>query len=215
MATDLGRRIPSCSTEGPWPIGACQTWLTRHMTSLMIIVGSVRPGRAGLPVARWVRSVADADERFEVDFVDLAELALPFMDEPEHPARRAYTKPHTIAWSQRVDAADAFIFVTPEYNHSFSPALKNAVDFLATEWKHKPVGFVSYGGAAAGTRGVALLEPTLTTVGLMRVAASVEINFIGTRIVDGAFVAEEKNTAILGRMLDELDELQAALATLR
>jgi NAD(P)H-dependent FMN reductase len=181
----------------------------------MIIVGSVRPGRAGLPVAQWVRSVADADERFEVDFVDLAELALPFMDEPEHPSKRAYTKPHTIAWSQRVDAADAFIFVTPEYNHSFSPALKNAIDFLSGEWKHKPVGLVSYGGVSAGSRGVALLEPTLTTVGLMRVGASVEINFIGKRIVEGAFAPEEKEFAILGRMLEQLDDLQSRLATLR
>lgn len=182
---------------------------------LMIIVGSVRPGRVGLPVAEWVRGVAQADDRFEIDFVDLAELALPFMDEPEHPSKRAYTKPHTIAWSRRVDAADAFIFVTPEYNHSFSPALKNALDFLGSEWSHKPVGFVSYGGVSAGSRGVALLEPTLTTLGLSRVGASVEINAIGRRIVDGAFAPEEKDVSILGRMLEQLDDLQGRLASLR
>src|SRR4051812_24681437 len=101
---------------------------------LMIIVGSVRPGRVALPVAEWVRSAVAADERFEIDWVDLKELALPFMDEPSHPAKRQYTFEHTIAWSERVDAADAFVFVAPEYNHSYSPVLKNALDYLSQEW---------------------------------------------------------------------------------
>jgi len=84
-----------------------------HMTKLMIVVASVRPGRVGLPIAKWVDEVAQANGDFEIDFADLAEINLPFMDEPGHPAARQYTKPHTIAWSERVDAADAFIFVTP------------------------------------------------------------------------------------------------------
>ncbi|MET0828740.1 MAG: NAD(P)H-dependent oxidoreductase, partial [Microbacterium sp.] len=104
------------------------------MTRLMIIVGSVRPGRVGLPIAEWVRDQAVEHGGFDVDFVDLLELGLPFMDEPNHPRLRQYTKPHTIAWSERVDAADAFLFVTPEYNYSSSPALKNAIDFLNQEW---------------------------------------------------------------------------------
>ena len=131
------------------------------MTNLMIIVGSVRPGRVGLPVAEWVRETASRHQHFEVDFVDLKELALPFMDEPQHPAKRQYTHDHTKAWSERVDAADAFILVSPEYNHSYGPALKNALDYLAQEWKHKPVGVVSYGGVSGGTRGVAALDPVL------------------------------------------------------
>lgn len=189
-------------------------WLTCHV-KLMVIVGSVRPGRVGLPVAEWVRSQAESDGRFELDFVDLAELALPFMDEPAHPSKRQYTKPHTIAWSERVDAAEAFIFVTPEYNHSFSPALKNALDFLGSEWSHKPVGMVSYGGVSGGSRGVALLEPTLTTLGLARVSASVEINFIAKRVVDGVYGPDEKDIAVLGRMLDQLESYSTALAPLR
>ena len=105
---------------------------------LMIIVGSVRPGRIGLPIAHWVRERAEANGGFELDFVDLAELALPFMDEPHHPTMQKYTKPHTLAWAARVAAADAVLFVTPEYNHSYSPALKNAIDFLNREWWRKP-----------------------------------------------------------------------------
>ena len=84
------------------------------MPKLMIVVGSVREGRIGLRIAEWVKRAAEADGRFDIDFADLAEIALPFMDEPNHPRMRQYTKPHTIAWSERVDAADAFLFVFPE-----------------------------------------------------------------------------------------------------
>ncbi len=180
------------------------------MTRLMIIVGSVRPGRIGLPIANWVRQVAE--QRFDVDFVDLAELALPFMDEPNHPRLRQYTKAHTIAWSERVDAADAFILVTPEYNYSFSPALKNAIDFLNQEWWRKPYGFVSYGGVSSGTRGVVGLLPSLTGLGLVRVTANVELSFAGARISDGVFTPGDKETAILAKELDEIEDLAGVLA---
>lgn len=186
------------------------------MTRLMIVVGSVRPGRVGLPVAEWVRGQADAhDSIAEIDFADLAEIALPFMDEPNHPSKREYTKPHTVAWSERVDTADAFVFVTPEYNHSFSPVLKNAFDYLNNEWFRKAVGFVSYGGVSAGTRGVVAFEPTFTTLGLVKTTANVEIPLIGSRIADGAFEGNEKETAILAKMLGELDDLSTALKPLR
>ncbi len=185
------------------------------MTKLMIIVGSVRPGRIGLPIAQWVREAADNHGGFDIDFVDLKELALPFMDEPQHPAKRAYEQAHTIAWSARVDAADAFIFVSPEYNHSYSPALKNAIDFLFQEWRHKPVGYVSYGGVSAGTRAVAALDVVAVTVGLVKIAATVEINNPGTYLTNGVFSAQEKHQAILGRLLEELTATSNALAVLR
>ena len=181
----------------------------------MIVVGSVRPGRAGLPIAKWVESVVAQSDQFEIDFVDLAELALPFMDEPNHPAKRQYTKPHTIAWSERVDAADAFIFVTPEYNHSYSPVLKNAIDFLSQEWWRKPVGFVSYGGVSAGSRGVTALEPATNGVGLVRAGAAVELPFGPAQVVDGVFQPNDKEIAILGKQLVELASLAEALKPLR
>ena len=86
---------------------------------------------------------------------DLLELGLPFMDEPQHPSKRMYSKPHTLAWSERVDATDAFVFVTPEYNHSYAPAIKNAIDFLFHEWWRKPWISVAYGGESSGTPGAA------------------------------------------------------------
>lgn len=182
------------------------------MPRVMIVVGSARPDRVGLPIAQWVRDTANERGGFELDFADLGEIKLPFMDEPNPPRLRQYTKQHTLDWSARVDEAEGFIFVTPEYNHSFSPALKNALDFLAAEWWRKPVGFVSYGGAAAGSRSVTGLEPTLATLGLVRVGAEVNVPlFPGPRVVDGAFVPTDKEAAVLGSLFSELELLSGAL----
>lgn len=178
---------------------------------LMIIVGSVRPGRVGLPIGTWVRERAEARSELEVDFVDLAELALPFMDEPNHPILQKYTKPHTIAWAARVAAADAVLLVTPEYNHSYSPALKNAIDFLNKEWWRKPVGFVSYGGVSGGTRGVVALDQVIAPLGMLKVGANVELSFGGKQVVDGVFVPGEKESAIVEKELDELIVLSEVL----
>ncbi len=179
-------------------------------TRLMIIVGSIRPGRIGLPIASWARQRAEQND-FEIDFVDLAELNLPFLDEPTHPRLKQYTQPHTIAWSERVEAADAFLFVTPEYNHSFSPALKNALDFLNNEWWRKPLGFVSYGGVSGGTRGVVALTTVTSALGLVKIGANVEINFAAQHIVDGVFQPGDKENAILDKGLGELIELSDLL----
>lgn len=185
------------------------------MTKVLLIVGSVRPGRIGLPVAEWVRSVVAADARFELDFADLAEIRLPFMDEPVHPLKRQYEQPHTIAWSRRVDAADAVIIVTPEYNHSYSPVLKNALDYLNQEWRHKPVGSVSYGGVSGGTRGAISLDPVLVGLGMVKTTTSVEINFVARHVEDDVFTPDEKHEGTLATMLDQLDALAGALKTLR
>lgn len=184
------------------------------MTRIMIIIGSVRPGRVGLPIAHWVRGRVEAAGH-DVDLVDLAELNLPFMDEPEMPGKRAYTKPHTIAWSARVEQADAFLLVSPEYNHSYSPALKNALDYLMHEWAGKPAGVVAYGGASGGLRAAAALDQVLTTLGLVRVPVDVAISGPQAQLVDGAFVSTEKNDAVLTRMIDALGRYAEALRPLR
>jgi NAD(P)H-dependent FMN reductase len=184
------------------------------MTRIMIIIGSVRPGRVGLPVAHWVRDRVEAAGH-DVDLVDLAELNLPFMDEPEMPGKRAYTKPHTIAWSARVDQADAVLLVSPEYNHSYSPALKNALDFLMHEWASKPAGIVAYGGASSGLRAAAALDQVLSTLGIVRVPVDVAISGPSSQVTDGVFVATEKQDAVLGRMIEALSRYDAALRPLR
>lgn len=181
----------------------------------MIVVGSVRPARVGPAVAEWVRGEVEKAGGWQIDYVDLAELALPFMDEPNHPVLRKYTKQHTLDWSARVDAADAFVFVSPEYNHSFSPALKNALDFLSQEWWRKPYGVVSYGGISAGTRGITALEPVLVQLGMLRASAEVELPFVATQIADGVFTPTARQAAILDKQIVDLAELSAALAPLR
>src|SRR5687767_14270132 len=126
--------------------------MTNGTHRLQIIVGSVRAERVGIAFGRWINDFALETGGFDVDFVDLAELALPFMDEPKHPRLKQYVNQHTRDWAARVDVADAFVFVTPEYNHSFPGTLKNAIDYLHHEWQYKPAGLVSYGGGAGGTR---------------------------------------------------------------
>ncbi|HEV7883659.1 MAG TPA: NAD(P)H-dependent oxidoreductase [Solirubrobacteraceae bacterium] len=186
------------------------------MPTLQIIIASTRPGRAGLPIGRWIAARAETHGAFDVDVVDLAELGLPFVDEPNHPRLRAYTKQHTKDWSARVERADAFVFVTPEYNHGLSAPLKNAIDYLHAEWQHKPVGFVSYGGVAAGTRAVQQTKQVVAALRMVPAVEAVAIPFFQQFIdEDGAVVANEPMEQGADAMLDELVRLEQALRPLR
>jgi len=186
------------------------------MPNLMIIIGSTRPGRAGFAIAQWFAARAKDHGGFDVSVVDLAELNLPMMDEPHHPRLGKYTHQHTKDWSALVDAADAFVIVTPEYNYGYPAALKNAIDYLHREWNDKPVGFVSYGGVAAGTRAVQQLKQVVTTLRMLPVFDSVNIPF-HTQFIDssGTVQANEVMEQAANAMLDELVRTEAALHTLR
>ena len=186
------------------------------MPTLMIIIASTRPGRVGLPVGQWFDARARAHGGFEVELVDLLELGLPFMDEPNHPRLKQYTKAHTKAWSARVEAADAFAFVTPEYNYGIPAALKNAIDFLHVEWFYKPVGFVSYGGVSAGTRSVQMAKQVVTTLKMAAIPEAVSIPFVAQFIDDeGEVRANETMDSAADAMLAELLRMAGALAPLR
>lgn len=184
--------------------------------TLKIIIGSTRPRRAGLPVGVWFHELAGEHAGFDAELVDLAEVGLPLLDEPENPRRGRYTREHTKRWSRIVAAGDAFVFVVPEYNHGYNAATKNALDYLHDEWRNKPVGFVSYGGLAAGTRSVQMLIQVVTSLGMIPAVNSVNIPLIRRMITsDGTFVPtrvlEESGTA----MLDELDRWTADLKSVR
>ncbi len=127
------------------------------MLKVAIIVGATRPGRKAEEVSRWVHGIAArrGDASFEI--VDIADFKLPLLDEPLPPSMGQYSQPHTKAWAEKIAAFDAFVFVTPEYNHSMSGALKNAIDFLFREWNDKAAGFVSY-GSVGGARAVEQLR---------------------------------------------------------
>jgi NAD(P)H-dependent FMN reductase len=185
------------------------------MPTLTIIVGSTRPGRAGQPIAEWFAERARAHAGFDVEIADLAEIGLPLLDEPNHPRLGQYTKQHTKDWSAIIDRADAIVFVTPEYNYGYPASIKNAIDFLHREWRDKPVGFVSYGGVAAGTRAVQQLKQVVTTLRMVPVFESVNIPWHAQLIKDGKFEGNEGLEQAASIMLDELQRVEPALHQLR
>ena len=186
------------------------------MPRLSIIIGSTRPGRAGLPIADWFADRARGHGGFEIDVVDLAELNLPMLDEPNHPRLRQYTHQHTKEWSARVAGSDAIVIVTPEYNHGYSAAVKNAIDYLHHEWHYKPVGFVSYGGVAAGTRAMQQLKQVVTALRMLPLTDAVNIPF-HTQFLDddGRVQANEVMEQAADVMLDELVRVADTLRPLR
>ncbi|MDP9796996.1 NAD(P)H-dependent FMN reductase [Catenuloplanes nepalensis] len=185
------------------------------MPQLTIIIASTRPGRAGGPVARWFSERATAHGGFDIRVADLAEIDLPLMNERHHPRLRKYELDHTKAWSATVDASDAFVIVTPEYNHGYPAPLKNAIDYLFQEWQHKPVGLVSYGAVAGGVRSAQAIKPVLQYLKMIPVSESVIIPFVAKHITDGAFQATPAIDESATAMLDELQRLEATLRPLR
>ena len=171
---------------------------------LAVIIASTRPSRVGIHVARWVHEVAEGHGGFAARLVDLKEVGLPFLDEPKHPRLREYEHEHTRRWSAIVEAADAYVFVTPEYNHGPTPALMNAIDAVFHEWACKPVAFVSYGGVSGGLRAVQTVRMMLGAAegggdrrrrdGAVRRAT----------LKDGVFMPNEVQAKAAPAMLDEL-----------
>ncbi|QDP97749.1 NAD(P)H-dependent oxidoreductase [Microlunatus elymi] len=172
---------------------------------LQVIIASTRPGRIGAAFGHWLADLAREHARFEVETIDLAEVNLPFMDEPNHPKFRNYQHQHTKDWSAIVDRADAYVFVTPEYNYGYNAVLKNSLDFLNQEWADKAVTFLSYGGIAAGTRAVQQLKQVVTTLKMVPIFDSVNVAFAPTKLTDNGTVAPDRqmNDAAV-QTLDEL-----------
>ena len=180
--------------------------------TLSIVIGSTRPGRVGPKFAAWFRSRAIEHGAFDVELIDLAQLKLPFLDEPEHPRLHHYVHEHTINWSGIVERSDTFVFVTPEYNFGYSAVLKNAIDYLSSEWADKAVGFLSYGGVAAGTRAVQQLKQVVTALKMVPVAESVNIPFYSQFIDDSGTVRpSDAMTRAADAMLDELARITALI----
>jgi NAD(P)H-dependent FMN reductase len=187
------------------------------MAKLQIIIASTRPGRIGPVVADWIHADARAHGGFEeIEVVDLAELNLPMMDEPHHPRLRNYTHQHTKDWSAKVDSADAFVFVMPEYNYGFTAPLKNALDYLNHEWAYKPVGLVSYGGVAAGARAAQMIKQVVTTLKMMPLPEAVSIPFVhGLVNEDGELSPNDVMLSAAKAMFEELRRVSDALRPLR
>jgi NAD(P)H-dependent FMN reductase len=136
------------------------------MLKVGIIVGSTRPGRKAAAVAKWAHEILKSRKDAEFEVVDIEDYNLPLLDEPVPPLMGQYSKPHTKTWAAKINSLDGFIFVTPEYNHSTSAALKNAIDFLFHEWNDKAAGFIGYGSAG----GVRAVEHLRLVMGEIKVA---------------------------------------------
>ena len=173
------------------------------MLNVAIITGSTRPGRKSEAVARWVLDIARkrSDASFEV--VDIAAFDLPLLDEPVPPMMHRYEKPHTKAWAAKIAGFDAFVFVTPEYNHATSGALKNAIDFLFREWNDKAAGFVGY-GSVGGVRAVEQLRLVMGEIKVAAVRAQVALSMYTDFENFSTFTPRPQQEAAVNAMLDDL-----------
>jgi NAD(P)H-dependent FMN reductase len=183
--------------------------------ALHTIICSTRPGRVGPAVARWFDGFAAAHGQFVTQLIDLADFELPIYDEPHHPRLQKYEKPHTRAWSASVAAADAYVFVTPEYNYGPPPAFVNALNFVYREWNYKPCGFVSYGGVSGGRRAVQQEKLLVTTLKMMPMMEQVAVVNVKQSIQGDRFQSSEPIDVSAKEMLDELAKWAHALKAMR
>lgn len=184
------------------------------MLKIAVIIGSTRPNRVGGRVARWAHETASHRRDAEFELIDLLDYDLPLYDEPKPPAAGPHTKAHTIRWAEKIATFDGYLFVTPEYNHSTSGALKNALDFLYSEWADKPAGFVGYGGVG-GVRAVEHLRGIMGQLNMADVRAQVALMLWRDFDKEGVFMPTERHEASLGKVLDELIAWGEALKSMR
>ncbi|WP_194898385.1 NADPH-dependent FMN reductase [Catenulispora pinisilvae] len=185
------------------------------MPRLLIITSTTRPGRTGTAVADWALGLAREHAGFDVALADLAEIGLPFLDEPDHPSESAYIHEHTRRWSATVDAADAFLILAAEYNRGITAPLKNALDTLYSEWAGKPVGYISYGMSSAGLRAVEMITPVAIALGMTPLPDVVTLPLREVVDSDGLLVPGERRERSVHALLGELRRYSEALSQLR
>lgn len=184
--------------------------------NLKIITSTTREGRTGIHIAKWVTELAKTKPNLNVQLLDLAEINLPFMDEPNHPRFQKYMHDHTKNWSKMIGEADAYIIVLAEYNYGFPAPIKNALDYLFNEWKYKPVAFVSYGGISAGLRSTQMLKQVVTTLGMVPIPEQVNIPFHAKLIdEDKIFHPDIQIINSTEAMLEQLAKWSDALKIMR
>jgi NAD(P)H-dependent FMN reductase len=184
------------------------------MTRVAIITGSTRPGRNNEAVARWVHEIAKQRRDADFELVDIADYDLPLLNEAAPPSMGKYEHAHTKAWADKIASFDAFVFVTPEYNHGTSAALKNAIDYLFKEWNHKAAGFVSY-GSAGGARAVEHLRLVMGEVMVADVRAQVMLSLFTDFENFSKFKPDPRHVAEVNAMLDQVLAWGRALQTVR
>ncbi|MDF3034983.1 MAG: putative reductase [Paucimonas sp.] len=184
------------------------------MVKIAVILGSTRPGRNGAAVAKWAYDIAAKRSDAQFELVDIEDFELPLLDEPAPPAMGQYSKPHTKVWADKIASFDGFIFVTPEYNHSTSGALKNAIDYLYKEWNNKAAGFISY-GSAGGARAVEHLRVIAAELQIATVRSQVMLSLFTDFENFSAFKPAAHHEKEVNALLDQLIPWATALQTLR
>lgn len=184
------------------------------MIRIAIIIGSTRPGRKAEAVARWVHGIAKNRSDAEFEVVDIQDFHLPLLDESVPPSMGQYSRPHTKAWAAKIASFDAYVFVTPEYNHGIPGALKNAIDFLYQEWNNKAAGFVSY-GSASGVRSVEQLRLVMGELQVADVRAQVMLSLYTDFENLTTFKPAGYHEKSVNAMLDQLLSWGRALKTVR
>jgi NAD(P)H-dependent FMN reductase len=165
-------------------------------------------------VAKWALEIAKRRSDAEFELVDIADYNLPLLDEPVPPSQGKYSKDHTKKWAAKIASFDAFIFVTPEYNHGTSGALKNALDYLYAEWNNKAAGFVGYGGAG-GTRAVENLRLVMGELQIADVRAQVALSLRTDFENYTKFKPAEYHEKTLNGVIDQVIAWGTALNTIR
>ncbi|WP_342775694.1 NADPH-dependent FMN reductase [Nonomuraea deserti] len=186
----------------------------KPVIKVAIIIGSTRPGRNGEAVAHWVCDLAAKRADAEFELVDIKDFDLPLLDEVLPAAMGQYDGQHTRTWAAKIDSFDAYIFVTPEYNHSTSGVLKNAIDFLYAEWNNKVAGFVSY-GVSGGTRAVEHLRLIMGELQVADVRAQVTLSLLTDFENYSVFKPAAQQEDALTVMFDQVIAWGEALRPLR
>jgi len=181
---------------------------------IAIVTGSTRPNRNNIAVARWVFELAAKRRDAMFELVDIQDYQLPLLDEPLPPALGRYAQPHTKRWAARIASFDGYIFVTPEYNHGTSGALKNAIDYLYAEWQHKAAGFVAYGGTG-GIRAVENLRLVMGNLMVADVTPQVALSLFTDFENFSVFRPDPRHASEVHAMLDQVIAWSGALRTLR
>ncbi len=184
------------------------------MIRIAIIIGSTRPGRKADAVAKWVYGIAQKRSEAEFEIVDIRDYNLPLLDEAIPPSQGQYSQPHTKTWAAKVAAFDAFVFVTPEYNHGIPGALKNAIDYLYREWNNKAAGFVSY-GSMGGARAVESLRLVMGELQVADVRQQVMLSLFTDFENFTTFKPAALHEKSVNAMLDQVIAWGGALQTLR
>ncbi len=178
-----------------------------------MVLGSTRPGRNGKAVADWVvEQAAGRDATYEL--VDLADFELPLLDEPYPAARGNYQNDHTKKWSETIAQYDAYVFVTPEYNHSTSGALKNALDYLFAEWNDKVAGFVGY-GSLSGARSIEHLRGIVSELRMAHIRETLNFSLMTDFENFSEFKPADRHIKAADEFFTELERWSGAFQTLR